>query len=66
MDGDKFPICPHCAEEIKGIEWFNEEVANLRIFICPHCRKILSIQEWYGIGTGLPAAPAIPRQTEPF
>ncbi len=64
MNGEKFPICPHCSKEIKGIEWFHESNANLRVFICPHCRKILSIQEWYGLDASMPIEPIIQKQTE--
>jgi len=64
MNGEKFPICPHCSKEIQGIEWFHEGNANLRVFICPHCRMILSIQEWYGPGAALPIETIIPKQTE--
>lgn len=64
MDGEKFPICPHCSKEINGIEWFNEEAASIRIFVCPHCRKILSIQEWLSLENSMPAMPIVPKQTE--
>jgi uncharacterized CHY-type Zn-finger protein len=64
MEGEKFPICPHCAKEINGIEWFHEDNANIRIFICPHCRKILSIQEWYGPMPAIPLMPVMPTQSE--
>lgn len=64
MEGENFPICPYCVKEITGVEWFHQEIANIRIFICPHCRKILSIQEWHGTASSMPAEPMLPTQTE--
>ena len=64
MKGERFPICPHCMKEIKGIEWFHEDNANIRIFICPHCRKILSIQEWYVPAAVLAVEPVLPAISE--
>ncbi len=64
MEGQKFPLCPYCEKEIKGIEWLHENIANIRIFICPHCSKILSIQEWYGPASSIPVEPMLPTKTE--
>lgn len=63
MEEKNFPICPYCEDKIEGIEWFNEVLANLIVFVCPHCRKILSVQKTFE-SMGVQAEPIIPKQSE--
>lgn len=64
MDEAQLPVCPHCESRIKGIEWFNEESANLIVFVCPHCRKILSVQKIIEPVFSLPTEQIIPKPTD--
>jgi len=48
MPPDKFPLCPHCLKEIKGVLWLTQKINAtqvIRVFFCPHdeCRKVLSV-----------------------
>jgi len=38
------PICPHCEEEIREIQWRMLEAVNAEyLFLCPHCRKVIGV-----------------------
>jgi hypothetical protein len=64
MNGENLPTCPFCEKKITGIEWFNEELSHIIVFLCPHCRKILSVQKMPDPGLSVPAEPIIPKQSE--
>jgi len=51
---DLFPVCPHCAKELRKI-WFRE-VESLfgkrYIYFCPDCRKTLGLSHRKGFWMG--------------
>lgn len=43
-EADYFPLCPHCAEEVREVHWRQMPATNAEyIFCCPKCRKVLGI-----------------------
>lgn len=51
--GRVLPICPHCKNDIIGIEWL-ETPSNICVFYCPCCHNILGVHgsEFFPVPSG--------------